>query len=187
MQSGLSEAAIRNGNMRGSWVTNGSHNIQLRFNQEIPDGYWLGRTIEPGNKWSDEARTAVKERGLIGKGTYIHKDGVVKRVNDTTEWVKDGWQLGNPNAATRTGNHGKQANRTKTVWVNDGSQSKMVAPESLDEALNSGWKEGRIMKVSKTPKNAGRKWYTNGITNVMAFACPEGFYTGKTQRKSDVQ
>ena len=36
-------------------------------------------------------------------------------------------------------------------------------------------------KISEA--NKGRKWFTNGITNIWDFTCPEGFVPGRTMHK----
>jgi hypothetical protein len=57
----------------------------------------------------------------------------------------------------------------------------MIAP---DEEVPFGWTLGKgPIGVSHAPKNAGRKWFTNGVRNVMAFECPEGYHPGKIQRE----
>ena len=50
---------------------------------------------------------------------------------------------------------------------------------------NKGGKNPWVSEYNKAhgimpPSQKGKHWYTNGIENVMAFECPEGFIPGKT-------
>lgn len=68
---------------------------------------------------------------------------------------------------------GKNIHSKGRIWVNNGSECKMVEPKDLDIYLNSGWKLGRLpiseatrqaYKQRKKPKpNTGYVWITNDV------------------------
>lgn len=77
------------------------------------------------------------------------------------------------------GRHWSDATK-KLISEHSGSRGKHPAnygkhhDEVTREKMKDAWKE----RKNRSP-NKGRHFYTNGIKNIMAFQCPEGYHEGK--------
>jgi group I intron endonuclease len=115
--------------------------------------------------------------------------------NSHSEHCPEGFVLG------RTGNSNSMKMTGRHFYTN-GKEDKLI----FDKDVPEGWWKGRTFKW-KRPLEAnihlselfkeryktkesrtklatctGRYWFTNGILNVRAFKCPEGYYPGRMKR-----
>lgn len=52
----------------------------------------------------------------------------------------------------------------------------------ISESIKKHWLT-RDKSPERFATTRGRKWFTNGITNIVAYSCPSGYYPGKTVHK----
>lgn len=123
-----------------------------------------------------------------GKGLYIHKDDIVKRVkeNELQQYLDSGWIKGSIDRRKNIG--GPHLNRTKTEWINKDGKNKMCSKEDLDLYIKEGWALGRPkMSDEQRKKLTGKRgyfWITNGIISKITKDenIPVGFYKGRVQK-----
>lgn len=95
---------------------------------------------------------------------------------------------------------GKNVHSKGRIWVNNGSECKMLEPKNLDMYLNSGWKLGRLpiseatrqayKQRKKSKPNTGYVWVTNGVDShtirpeELDTYIAQGYYRGRTLTRS---
>lgn len=93
---------------------------------------------------------------------YVHKDGVLKRIlpKAKAEYVLDGWSTGLPH--------------TSKIVVTNGAHNIRVEPDQVPD----GYRPGSCQTTA-----LGRKWVTNGSTDVYLKSgenCPNGWWLGRS-------
>jgi hypothetical protein len=80
----------------------------------------------------------------------------------------------------KNANHGVgEANsQYGTRWINNGFENKKIKNHLVDEYINNGWLEGRLVKVNP-PKQTGKKWANNGKINKLVNSIPDGWIAGR--------
>lgn len=124
------------------WITDGE------FQKYVPESEvseWESKGWKRGVRPSSK-RDAYFENGSRTKNTiWINKDGNNKRVFDPTEYLKDGWVIGQ--LSTNPGQHKKAY-----IWITNGIESKNI--KSTDP-IPDGWTHGRVR--SKFPGGYKKK------------------------------
>lgn len=119
--------------------------------------------------------------------TVINNGIEIKSVPEVelSKWLTDGWVLGTTI---------KPALGKITIIKND--SMKFIFKDELDKYLAEGWKRGRKQHSAETKakiraasiKRRGKKylkWYNNGVIQIQAYDCPEGFMKGKLKNNHD--
>lgn len=99
-----------------------------------------------GYQHSDESKHNMSE---AHKGSRsIFKDGVYKYVKDETldEYLADGWIL----QGVHTGKSMPRKDTRKRVHINNGTESKVVLFDDLEQYYNDGWELGRLDAGTKS-------------------------------------
>ena len=113
--------------------------------------------------WTEERRKKVSEackgRKAWNKGKHFSEEYCIKM----SEAHK-----GKPSC--NKGKHFSDETKNRMSEAHKGKKRSEDDKRNISESLkgHKAW-------------NKGRKWYNNGIKNVMAFECPEGFVKGRTK------
>lgn len=113
--------------------------------------------------WTEERRKKVSEAGkgrkAWNKGKHFSEESCIK-MSDAHK--------GKPSC--NKGKHFSDEAKNKMSEAHKGKKRSEDDKRNISESLkgHKAWSKGR-------------KWYNNGIKNVMAFECPEGFVKGRTK------
>ena len=144
------------------WVTNGKEDILLKPNEQIPDGFWCGRTInfteEQRQQYSNKISVATKGRKCWNSGKHgIYSDEYRKKISDS-------------HADFSGENNGRYGSRAMiNLKTND---IKIVPKDQIDDFIKQGY--GIKNKLKK---------FNNRKIEIMALTCPDGFKKGKLPLK----
>lgn len=145
------------------WYTNGVESYQFSKDEEIPEGWYLGRT----KAW---------ESGSGSKGRTKISDGVSERYLKPGEDLPDGWYVGLAKSVREAikGNKGQ----TGRVVINNGVDEKFL---DKGQDIQAGWNIGRISSSVR-----GKMVINNGIEQkyVLRGNTPEGWSRGRLQKES---
>ena len=138
--------------------TDGYHNVFLKPEDPIPEGYYKGMTIrnKPNKSYSP-----------LGKIKY--NNGIEVKYFNKDEEIPSGWIKGD---------------LPRGRLYNNGQISKVFKE---DEKIPEGWVKGIIVRKIKEPSNKGKICYNNGIENKyfsLEDSIPEGFTKGFIRNKN---
>lgn len=145
------------------WVTNGKEDIMLKPNEQIPDGFWRGRTInfteEQRQRYSNKLSAANKGRKSWNSGKHgIYSDEYRKKISDS-------------HADFSGENNGRYGSR---MMFNCKTQTKkLIQKDEIQYYLNIGYVFVKDLKV-----------FNNGLIDILANKCPDGFIEGSYKRKT---
>lgn len=140
------------------WVTNGKEDILLKPNEQIPNGFWRGRTInfteEQRQQYSNKISIATKGKKSWNSGKRgIYSDEYRKKISDS-------------HADFSGKNNGRYGSRAMiNLETND---VKIVSKDQIDSFIKNGYVIKKHLKK-----------FNNGKIEVMALTCPNGFVKGK--------
>jgi hypothetical protein len=153
------------------WYNNGTEAIFLADDQEIPEGFVLGKLPV-----TEETRRKLRDKKWYNNGTeaiFVSSDheipegftrGRLPTSEDSKLKMKDS----------------KQGKNLGKKWYNNGIKSIMI---SDDKDIPKGFAPGGISRSEETRrKMSGKKWYNNGDKDILIsndFQIPEGFVLGR--------
>lgn len=151
------------------WITNGQKSQQIFNFEKIPEGWKQGRTFKsPSNKkWINKD----------GQNYYVEKEKL-------NEYLKNGYSIGMfKTEKMKKANHTSYSTKD-TKWMNKDGIRKAVKIDEVDIYLKNGWSLGSASNTCKgkhwiTKTKGQNHWYTNGIKNIQAKECPEGYRPGR--------
>lgn len=143
------------------WVTNGVDDKFLKPNEQIPDGFYKGRSYggeEKRKEISNRISAGAKGRTCWNKGKRgCYSDEYRKKISD--------------NHADVSGkNNGRYGSRM--LFDIKTQTKKLVQKDELQKYLDMGYVEKRKLKV-----------YNNGIIQVIDIKRPDGFKIGRLKKK----
>lgn len=144
------------------WVTNGKEDILLKPNEQIPDGFRHGRTInfteEQRQQYSNKISMAHKGKKSWNSGKRgIYSDEYRKKISDS-------------HADVSGENNGRYGSRAMiNLKTND---VKIVPKDQIDNFIKQGYVIKNMLKK-----------FNNGKVEIMALTCPDGFKKGKLPPK----
>lgn len=162
--------AIQNGAFKTTsgrtWVTNGKRDIFLKINQEIPVGFWKGRTIafteEQKQLYSNKIKDGCKGRIAWNKGKRgIYSKEYRKKLSDNHADC----------SGEKNGRHG-----SKMLFNIQLQQKQLVGGKDMQTYLNAGWVSFKDVQI-----------YNNGIIEKFDIIKPAGFIRGKLRLLSDIK
>ena len=139
------------------WIAEYRHRGKAEYN--VADGGQGGLI----GTWTEERRKKVSE---AGKGRKAWNKG--KHFSEEYRRKLSEAHKGNPSG--NKGKHFSDESKNKLSEAHKGKKRSEEDKRNISESLkgHKAWSKGR-------------KWYNNGIKNVMAFECPEGFVKGRTK------
>lgn len=157
------DAGVQITTINRMWVTNGKEDIFLKPNEQIPDGFWRGRTInfteEQRQQYSNKISATHKGKKSWNSGKHgIYSAEYRKKISD--------------NHADVSGeNNGRYGSR---MMFNCKTQTKkLVQKNEIQQYLDIGYVFVKDLKV-----------FNNGLIDVLADKCPDGFTEGSFKRKT---
>jgi hypothetical protein len=159
-------------NVPGNWFTNGKNNILGKY---CPIGYWAGRTyIETENY--KKLYQKQKQRKWYNNGSVsIHVD-----ICPGSNWKKG-------RLSSETKNWNGKSLKGKLWWNNGSENLRGITPP------DNSWVQGRLKfyhqakrlphseerKKIQSEKIKGRKWYNNGVVEIMSHIPIDGYDAGR--------
>lgn len=143
------------------WVTNGVDDKFLKPNEQIPDGFYKGRSYGGEEKRKEISnRISVRTKGRISwnKGKHgCYSDEYRKKISKS-------------HADVSGKNNGRYGSR---MLFNIKTQTKkLVQKDEIQKYLDMGYVEKRKLKI-----------YNNGIIQVIDIKRPDGFKIGRLKKK----
>ena len=189
------------------WVTNGTDNMRISSESDIPKGWQVGVTRDTRGKdimitdginsmwWS--SKDEIPEGWRRGKTQVIPDHSGEKNPMYNKIWITDGTcnrfiskddliPLGWRRGATQNNpdQHGSNSAIYGKVGITNGKENRLVYP---DEELPAGWRYGQTQDHSKygCNFNQGKVYITNGVNNRMIKqdeVIPDGWRYGMTRK-----
>lgn len=163
------------------YITNGYKSIRLpaedceKYLAEHSDWHYGREGIKTSRskKWVTDGNSSK----------YVEKEELQKFLSDNPTWHLGMAKKDRPKNLNTSG-----LSTLGTKWMNKDGIRKPVPLKEVDNYLKEGWSLGSASTTCKgkhwTTKSKGLKhWYTNGIENIQAIECPEGFRPGRTLKQ----
>ena len=145
------------------WVTNGKEDILLKPNEQIPNGFWRGRTI---NFTEEQRQQYFNKLSHIRKGKKPWNSGKHGIYSD--EYRK---KISDSHADVSGENNGRYGSR---MMFNCKTQTKkLVQKNEIQQYLDIGYVFVKDLKV-----------FNNGLIDILADKCPDGFTEGSFKQKT---
>lgn len=98
-------------------------------------------------------------------------------------YLKSGYSRGMYKTEKMSQQNHKTKGTSNTIWIIKDNTQKCIDKNNLSQFLSEGWSIGRNFKPAlgtkgKPHKKRGLHWYNNGIKEVLAISCPEGYQKG---------
>lgn len=156
---------------------------QVSLSGESHPMYGLRGVDSPlyGHKVSEETRDKIREKAQ-SRIWVFNEEGVETTVDETKldEYLSAGWFRGRVKSSLKGLDLAREGNKFSDnkgrIFINNGSVNKLVHKEDL--CNYEGWSLGSLSKSTK-----GRKWYTNGLKDILLSQndeIPSGYYHGRS-------
>ena len=183
-----SKKGIEPSNKGSKWYTNGIVSV---MRNECPEGFWEGVTNK--NCLSDEEKQRrleiIKNNELLVKKQQEERERKEKELYDSKSmhWYNNGKENIRAKECPegfvpgRLGNfsQSEESKQKKRDWYKNLSEEERNAHNKKAADARRGKLKSDKCKENISKANKGRKYFNNGIIEVMQFECPPGFVPGR--------
>jgi hypothetical protein len=179
----------------GHWITNGTDEIFVSKNIEIPTDFRIGRSDLYRKKLSEQVKLhhANDVDGFRGnrisegrKNLIWINNGTIEKCIKKDQDLIEGFLFGR---LPRSESHNNNARKAKKglMWYTNGIVDKQFKigkqPKDFSPGRCLRFKRSKESIEKSANFSRGKKWYTDGTINLRAEFCPENFKPGKIQSK----
>ena len=158
---------IDSNHMRGKkWFTNGEVSIALSENDEIPEGYYRGRSFTEDKKFKGHDKDTLEKLSKKRSGGNYYNNGIENIFICNGCEVPEGYYKGMK----------PRERKEKYSWFTNGVNN--IGLYESDE-IPEGYYKGMKPRERKEKYS----WFTNGVNNIGLYESdeiPEGYYKGRT-------
>ena len=138
------------------------------------ESYWNSEEGQEQRRINSERNKSLKQT----KGKKWYTNGVTDTLADS---CPEGFRLGRTNTAIGS----EKRSQSRKDWWNNLSEEERKAHTKKVADAHRGIAKSDKCKANISRANKGRKYYNNGVIEVMRFECPEGFVPGRCPKAKE--